>query len=222
MRIAVLIMIAHPVLLVKGNERFADIFPDSLFMGWTCPVWKWYDRPAMKGADAMDMTKMGAFLQELRREKGMTQEQLGEMLHISSKTISRWETGTYMPPVDILTELSNLYGLTINELVADERPNPEALPQAAAESLTVALREKAAFPLQERKDYWQQKWMNDHRWAWIVLIAVHCIAQIAALPLDMVWVHAAIAIVAIGAAIFLRNRRSDYIEHHLYDEMLDK
>lgn len=38
----------------------------------------------------MDMTKMGAFLQELRKEKGLTQEQLGEMLHISGKTISRW------------------------------------------------------------------------------------------------------------------------------------
>ena len=47
----------------------------------------------------MDMSKMGAFLQTLRREQGLTQEQLGEKLHISGKTISRWETGTYMPPV---------------------------------------------------------------------------------------------------------------------------
>ena len=45
----------------------------------------------------MDMTKMGTFLQTLRKEQGLTQEQLGEKLHISSKTISRWETGTYMP-----------------------------------------------------------------------------------------------------------------------------
>ena len=41
----------------------------------------------------MDMSKMGAFLQSLRREQGLTQEQLGEKLRISSKTISRWETG---------------------------------------------------------------------------------------------------------------------------------
>ena len=41
----------------------------------------------------MDMMKMGAFLQELCREHSLTQEQLGEKLHVSSKTISRWETG---------------------------------------------------------------------------------------------------------------------------------
>ena len=42
----------------------------------------------------MDMSKMGAFLQTLRREQGLTQEQLGEKLRISSKTISRWEKGS--------------------------------------------------------------------------------------------------------------------------------
>lgn len=41
----------------------------------------------------MDMAKMGVFLQQLRREHGLTQEQLGERLRVSSKTISRWETG---------------------------------------------------------------------------------------------------------------------------------
>ena len=76
----------------------------------------------------MDMMKMGAFLQELRREHSLTQEQLGEKLHVSSKTISRWETGAYMPPVEMLSELSTLYGLTINELVAGERLTSEALP----------------------------------------------------------------------------------------------
>ena len=50
----------------------------------------------------MDMTKMGAFLQQLRREHCLTQEQLGEKLSVSGKTISRWETGAYMPPVEML------------------------------------------------------------------------------------------------------------------------
>ena len=42
-----------------------------------------------KGGIGMDMTKMGTFLQTLRKEQGLTQEQLGEKLHICSKTISR-------------------------------------------------------------------------------------------------------------------------------------
>ena len=170
----------------------------------------------------MDMTKMGAFLQELRREQNLTQEQLGERLHISSKTISRWERGTYMPPVDMLMALSELYGLSINELVAGERLSPETLPQAAEENLTNALRDQATFQLQERKKYWLWKWENDHRWTWIVLIAVHGILQIVAMSLDLAWLHALIALAAIGAAIFLYNRRSDYVEHHLYDDMLNK
>lgn len=168
----------------------------------------------------MDMMKMGAFLQTLRRERSLTQEQLGEKLHVSGKTVSRWETGTYMPPVEMLLALSDLYGLSINELVTGERLSPETLPDAADVNLTEALKANAAFQLQERRDYWQRKWMNDHRWTLIALIAVHCIVQIAALPLGMVWVHAVIALVTIGAAVFLRNRRDDYVEHHLYDEML--
>lgn len=41
----------------------------------------------------MEPKKIGAFLKELRREKGITQEQLGEMLGVSGRTVSRWETG---------------------------------------------------------------------------------------------------------------------------------
>lgn len=170
----------------------------------------------------MDMTKMGAFLQTLRKEQGLTQEQLGEKLHVSSKTVSRWETGTYMPPVDMLLELSKLYGLSINELVAGERLSPEALPVAADKNLTAALQENAIFQLQEQKDYWRQKWRRDHRWTGIVLVAVHGILQIVALPLNMIWVNAVIALAAIVAAVLLRNRCDDYVEHHLYDEKLDQ
>ena len=81
---------------------------------------------------------------------------------------------------------------------------------------------RTAFQLQERKKYWLWKWENDHRWTWIVLIAVHGILQIVAMSLDLAWLHALIALAAIGAAIFLYNRRSDYVEHHLYDDMLNK
>ena len=41
----------------------------------------------------MDQIKVGAFLKDLRKEKGITQEQLAEKLGVSGRTISRWETG---------------------------------------------------------------------------------------------------------------------------------
>ena len=41
----------------------------------------------------MDAKKIGIFLRELRKEKGLTQEQLAEVLNVSGRTVSRWETG---------------------------------------------------------------------------------------------------------------------------------
>lgn len=64
----------------------------------------------------MDMVKMGSFLAELRKERNLTQAELGEKLGVTNKTISRWETGNYMPSVEMLEELSTMYGMTINEL----------------------------------------------------------------------------------------------------------
>ena len=45
----------------------------------------------------MNMIKTGKFLQELRKEKELTQEQLGEQLGVARRTVSRWETGNNMP-----------------------------------------------------------------------------------------------------------------------------
>ena len=42
----------------------------------------------------MDQQKIGAFLKELRKEKNLTQEQLAEVLNVSGRTVSRWETGS--------------------------------------------------------------------------------------------------------------------------------
>ncbi len=41
----------------------------------------------------MDSQKIGAFLRVLRKEKNLTQEQLAEILNVSGRTVSRWETG---------------------------------------------------------------------------------------------------------------------------------
>lgn len=169
----------------------------------------------------MDMTKMGAFLQALRKENNLTQEQLGEKLHISSKTISRWETGTYMPPVEMLLALSELYGVSMNELVAGERLTPEELPAKAEENLAAVMKENATFHLEERKDYWQRKWLTEHRWTIALLIGVFTAASLLFLAINRVKPVALMALISMGLAVFLRNRRDDYVEHHLYDDMLE-
>lgn len=127
-----------------------------------------------------------------------------------------------MPPVEMLLELSTLYGLTINELVAGERLSPETLPQAAEENLTSALKEQEEFRLSERRHYWQEKWLQDHRWSIALLVGVLCGVTIFFAFIRRTDLVAIISLIAVGMTVFLRNRRDGYVEHHLYDDRLDK
>ncbi len=69
----------------------------------------------------MDACKTGAFIALLRRESDMTQKQLAERLRVSDKAVSRWETGRGYPDVESLTSLSEVFGISINELLTGER-----------------------------------------------------------------------------------------------------
>ena len=69
----------------------------------------------------MDMQKIGSFLAELRKEKNLTQDELGAQIGVTNKTISRWETGNYLPPVEMLQTLGDNYGVSINEILNGER-----------------------------------------------------------------------------------------------------
>ena len=89
----------------------------------------------------MDTKKIGMFLKELRNENGMTQEELGEKIGVSNKTISRWETGNYMPPVDCLNMLSEIYHISINEILSGERTSGDEFKKIAEQNITVTLKE---------------------------------------------------------------------------------
>ena len=71
----------------------------------------------------MDQKKIGAFLKQLRNEKGLTQEQLAENFHVSTRTISRWETGSNMPDVSMLVEIAEFYDVDVREIIEGERKN---------------------------------------------------------------------------------------------------
>ena len=65
----------------------------------------------------MDQVKIGKFISIIRKEKKMTQEELAEKLGVSSKSVSRWETGKCMPDISLLESLSIELDITINELI---------------------------------------------------------------------------------------------------------
>lgn len=71
----------------------------------------------------MEQQRIGSFLKELRKRKNITQEQLAEMLNVSGRTVSRWETGSNMPDISLLIELAEFYDVSIPEIINGERKN---------------------------------------------------------------------------------------------------
>ncbi|MDD6038756.1 MAG: helix-turn-helix transcriptional regulator [bacterium] len=69
----------------------------------------------------MEQEKIGLFLKELRKEKGLTQEQLAERFQVSDRTVSRWENGRNMPDLSLLVEMADFYDVDIRELIDGER-----------------------------------------------------------------------------------------------------
>lgn len=69
----------------------------------------------------MDQKKTGLFLKELRKEKGLTQEQLSEILGVTNRSISRWENGVNMPDFDLVIEIVNYYDISMEEFLDGER-----------------------------------------------------------------------------------------------------
>ncbi len=60
-------------------------------------------------------------LQELRKSRGLTQEELAEVLYVSRTAISKWESGRGYPSIDSLKEISRYFSVTIDELLSGEK-----------------------------------------------------------------------------------------------------
>ena len=74
----------------------------------------------------IDKKKFGAFVAELRREKGYTQRELAEKLFVSDKAVSKWETAVSIPDTALLIPLAELLGVTVTELLMCQRVCGEA------------------------------------------------------------------------------------------------
>lgn len=80
----------------------------------------------------MDAGKTGAYLAMLRRAKGMTQQEAAEQLNISNKTVSKWESGGGFPDITVLPALAELYGVTVDDILAGETKHRSGGPETAA------------------------------------------------------------------------------------------
>lgn len=76
----------------------------------------------------MDNERIGVFIRELRKEKGLTQKELAEELHITDRAVSKWERGLSAPDIALLEPLAELLGVSVGELIRGGRTAEEERP----------------------------------------------------------------------------------------------
>jgi transcriptional regulator with XRE-family HTH domain/DNA-directed RNA polymerase subunit RPC12/RpoP len=90
----------------------------------------------------MDQVKIGRFIAERRKAKGLTQMQLAEKLNITDRAVSKWETGKSMPDSSIMLELCKILGISVTELLCGEVIEMENYDREAEKNLLEMVRQK--------------------------------------------------------------------------------
>ena len=164
----------------------------------------------------MDLKEIGVFIAQLRKEQGLTQEQLGEKLGVSNKTVSRWENGNYLPPVEVLQLMSEFYGLTINEILSARRLTPAEYQEKAEENLKAVV-DSSQFTLDEKIDFYKGKWKKDHFFtslmARILIFGLLCVGIFTK---NVMWTIAYVIANVIYYG-YERNEMMTYVEERAYD-----
>lgn len=73
----------------------------------------------------MDQVKIGKFIAEKRKENNLTQYKLAEMLSVTDRAVSKWETGKSLPDSSIMIELCSILKISVNDLLSGEIVNVE-------------------------------------------------------------------------------------------------
>ena len=75
----------------------------------------------------MDNNKIGNFISTLRKEKGLTQQELGNRLFVTDKAVSKWERGLSLPDITLLQELASILDVDVSEIICGERGKKEKI-----------------------------------------------------------------------------------------------
>lgn len=154
----------------------------------------------------MDQAKIGKHLAALRRGAGMTQEALAGRIGVTNKTVSRWETGRYLPDIEALALLAKEFGTTVDALLAGE---------SAAEN-TRAAPKPDVFSRREREAYFRKKWRREHIGLTAAVWAAAAAPAVAGLVLRRPYQIGAGALIALVGHMFLHSRMMAYVEEKLF------
>ena len=164
----------------------------------------------------MDLINTGKFIADLRKEKGLTQAQLGERIGVTNKTISRWETGVYLPPADALLALGELFNVSVNEILSGKRLTEADYKEAAEENLTQIII-ASSFSLKDRVEFFKKKWLKEHI-AIMVFIGICIIAVLIAgiMAKNIILVSITPMLILVAHA-WRNNTMMAYVERNAYD-----
>ena len=141
----------------------------------------------------MDQIKIGKFIADTRKERNMTQMQLADALHISDKTISKWEHGKGLPEVSLMLPLCEELGISVNDLLTGERVTEADYQKKAEENMMDLMKEN-----EENK----KRMALSVICGVITIIAVMSLVVIAAYIEMPTVARVAIIILAIATAVF--------------------
>ena len=186
---------------------------------------------------------MGNFLAEQRRRLGLTQEELGERIGVSGKTVSRWETGVYLPGVEALELLSLELGVTADEIIAGKRQttnqtvtiaeNSEKSGGAAEEKQNAAPAEDGnvnvsdsgapvTFTAEDRLRYFKRKWLRDNIFENVCGLVFCLTVAFAAARLLEIFSAGVCAGAFLAYVLIMRNSMMSYAEERAFSVRLNE
>lgn len=157
----------------------------------------------------MDSKKIGAFIAANRKKKGLTQEQLGEKLGVSNKTISRWENGNYMPDLSLLEPLSKELEISLNELLAGEKIVEEKAMEYSEKNLIRTI------------DYTDNKMKNEHKKISACILGIGvliCVCSFAIFPSESSWgeIYSLVGLLLVVVGVFRELKFSSLLKRGLF------
>ncbi len=155
----------------------------------------------------MDQIKTGKFIAGLRREKGITQEELGSRLGVTNKTVSRWENGNYMPDVETLRLLSKEFGVSMEELLDGERVGAQSAPKEPRPD---------RFTREERVAFWKRNWKRENRSTVVFFDAVLGTALILSIVFGKYVLTSVFSLLVSAAQVIFYNKMMAYVERNAH------
>lgn len=73
----------------------------------------------------MNAADVGKFIAVRRKKKSLTQKELAAQMNVTDKAVSKWETGNFYPDIEMIEKLSEIFEVSINEILSGKRIEPE-------------------------------------------------------------------------------------------------